>query len=182
MTSKLPCTNYYPSGDGDDLTIPDMLSLLLTGKPILRAGPGAAVEEPTVLYRIEMPNGHGPYNSGLPNQEQIYEKICGGGPGWDCAKLAGPEFNNEQMGLTEDDFRTAHGDCFYACESLDAIGSWFPTPARVYLKTLGAIVVAYEVPAGAPVAAVGHGEVLFSKAVSKLHARLDAETFEEIVP
>jgi len=139
----------------------DIFSMLLYGYVPKKAGRGQPVEKPVRVYRIELPNGNGPFNSDLPNAHEIYEEISKPEPGFDCSHLA--RLNHEQMGVTEEEFQEAHGPAAYACEDLKALRKWFPDPARDYLAQYGARVVVYEVPAGAHLAKIGHGEVLIAR-------------------
>jgi hypothetical protein len=156
-----------------------------------QADTGQPVAHPTLVYRVEMPNGRGPYNSGLDGDDHtIYDRICGAsndGPlynergerQWDCASLA--RENNEQMGITEAAFKEAHGHAAYACDSLQAIASWFPTGAREYLRdNWDARLLVYEVPVGGYLATVGNGEVLFSRPAARVVDTLDLVTMTSV--
>lgn len=127
-------------------------------------GTGEVTTEPMTLYRVEMPNGHGPYNSELPNAEEIYLRLCLPQPvGWDCARFAREA--HEQMGVTDLAFFKAHGNATYACVSEAAIQAWFPEPARRFMAGLGAKLVEYDLPAGSHVLRTpAHGEIVFVKA------------------
>lgn len=123
---------------------------------------GTKTDAAMLVYRVEMPNGRGPYNSGLGAPDEIYDVICATKRGYDCARNA--SLNGEQMGVTEQAFFEARGDAEYACESIEAIRDWFPTPARRYLaKRWNARLHIYEVPCGGYVLKPGRGEVIFSR-------------------
>lgn len=112
-------------------------------------GTGTPATAPTRLFRVEMPTGNGPFNSGLPNAEEIYLRLCLPRPvGWDCARIARED--REQMGVTDLAFFEAHGDATYACEAEADIFQWFPPEAIDYLHGLGAKLVEYVVPKGSP--------------------------------
>lgn len=130
------------------------------GRNVLIAGAGTPVPAPTPVYRIEMANGRGPYNSGLPNAEEIYWTLAATKPGFDCTRLA----EGEQCGFTEARFYQAHGDASYGCSSREALCQWFPKPARDYLAAQGAELVEYVLPKGAPLEPIHNGEVLFDRA------------------
>jgi hypothetical protein len=132
-----------------------------------RCGKGTPVKKPTTVFRIEMPNGRGPYNSGLPNEHEIYEMICGdNGPDLDCVRLAKKNF--EKCGITDRAFKDAHGrGTAYGCDSMKSLHEWFPIKAREYLHGFGARVIEYQLPVGAPLAKVGHGEIIFDRLHSK---------------
>lgn len=134
-------------------------------EPIKRAGRGHKLAKPTRVYRVEFPNGAGPYNSRRPDGEDIYDTICAPAEGFNCARNAG--LNREQMGVTERDFADAHGDAAYACDGLESLHDWFPDKARAYLAGLGCHGAVYEVPAGGHLATIGRGEVLFSRDEAK---------------
>ena len=148
----------------DGLTPMELIRLVtrvLSGH-INEAGSGKPVTEVTTVFRVEMPNGRGPYNSDLPNGHEIYEKIANlKDPGYNCVRLAAA--NNEQMGVTEQKFLNTHGNADYGCDSLAAIRDWFPDKARKFLAKHDAKLVEYKVPVGGFVEVVGHGEVLFDK-------------------
>lgn len=143
--------NELPFG----LSIADLIGFTHPG--LRAAGAGKPVSKPTRVYRVEMPGGGGPFNY----SSHVYDVICSGKPGFNCDHLAA--LNHEQMDLTSAAFRAAHGHAEYACDSLASLGNWFPRPARVYLKRLGAKIAVYEVQVGDSIAVVGQGEVIFSK-------------------
>jgi hypothetical protein len=150
------------------MSVADMLSFI---HPDLQCGDkGHRVSKPTRVYRVEMPNGIGPFNY----SKEVYAVICSGKPGFNCDHLA--DVNHEQMDVTSAAFRQAHGHAEYACDSIASLNRWFPLPARRYLKTLGAKIAVYEVPKGGFLAVVGSGEVIFSKCDSKPVDLLDVET------
>lgn len=162
---------------------PLMSLLKLILMPPFNAGVGSPVDEDTIVYRIEMPNGRGPYNSKI--DDEIYHRLCNpvgineqGQECWDCISLAAK--NNEQCGITDQDFEEAHGSAVYACDSLQAIENWFPKGAREYLSGFGAKIVVFKIPKGQPIAVVGHGEIIMSKITAIEVDRLDVVTFETI--
>lgn len=129
-------------------------------------GIGKPVSKAVTVYRVEMPNGNGPYNSGLPNARAIYEKLCAPNPGYDCAFLA--NVNREICGASDQSFYLRHGDASYCCDSLASLYRWFPLPARKYLKEQGAKIRVYEIPVGEYLAKCGNGECLFNKTTANL--------------
>src|SRR4051812_41770415 len=114
--------------------VDDLIEQLFGGPPPFRDyGPGRPVHEPTEVFRVELPNGRGPFNSGLPNAHEIYDRI-------------GTEHlerdNGGQCGLSDHEFAEAHdGEAEYGCDSLESLALWFPKGCRAYLKRLGARVV-----------------------------------------
>jgi hypothetical protein len=138
---------------------------------------GKPVTKPTIVYRVEFPDGHGPYNSHKADARKIYEVLCGTGPmhpGFNCAQLA--RVNHEQCGITENAFQHAHGEADYGCLTLKAIGNWFCEDARKYLHGLGVKLNEYEVPKGGYLARLGSGEVLFARSKAKHVRELDLVT------
>lgn len=131
---------------------------------------GSPVASATAVYRIEMPDGCGPWCGGPNSNRDWDEKL----EDWGCADLA--EKNGEQMGETEQAFRAAHGHAAYGCDSLDALKKWFPAPARKFLATKGATVKHYEIAAGDYIERVGNGEVVFNWTTAKIVATLDLAT------
>lgn len=144
------------ANDFDDF-MRDFASML--GMAYRDYGPGESVAARTKVYRVEMPNGHGPFNSGLRNAEAIYQHICSGEPGFTCDRLE--RANGAQMGLSDHAFEEANGECEYGCETVRDVCLWFPRGSREYLDGLGARCVVYEVQPGDRIARCGNGEVLF---------------------
>jgi hypothetical protein len=144
-----------------------ILADLLDDRPFAAANdPGKPVEQPTTVYRVEMPNGNGPYNSGLPNARDIYKAIANPfHPEMDCVRLANQ--NHENINQTGSQFRAEHGHADYGCDSLDAVKAWFPIKAREFLAGLGGSVVEYELAVGDPLLGVGNGEVIFNRHTAK---------------
>lgn len=144
---------------------------------------GKPCTHPVKVYRVEMPNGRGPYNSGLGHGSEIYTRLASnrrthGQTCWDCTHLAGE--NHEQMGITERAFRNAHGHASYGCDTLDALKNWFPEGARQYLRDeWSATVIEYEVQKGDYLLTVGNGEVIFNRTTAKEITRLDPVTLEK---
>lgn len=120
---------------------------------------GTPVTQITKVYRVEMPNGNGPYNSGLPNSEEIYWTITRFG----CCRLA----EHEQFNHTSGAFFEAHGDASYGCETLRAIHNWFPEPARRYLTQYDCKIIVYELDIGQPLLKLEHGEVVFNRKAAR---------------
>lgn len=140
---------------------------------------------PVTVYRVEMPNGNGPYNSDLPAAEEIYARLCFGERGtrllgatcWNCADLA--VANNETMDNAAADFHHRFGHANFACDSLDAIKAWFPEGARRYLRDeWGARLIVYTVPAGQHLRTLANGEVVFSKPDATRTGTLDLVTLK----
>jgi hypothetical protein len=141
-------------------------------------GAGHPVSKPVRVFRLEMANGNGPYNSGLPNSHEIYEKICDCDPGFFCVRNA--ILNREQCGVTDRAFHEAHGHSNYACDSLESLKDWFPDKAREYLAQFGAKIVEYEIPVGEYMEKVGCGEVIFNRHKCRKLRELDAVQPEEL--
>lgn len=130
--------------------------------PPLNAGIGQPVTAPTTVFRVEFPNGNGPYNSGLPNAHEIYEALADyEAPEMNCVWLAAK--NHENMNVTGHAFREAHGHADYGCDSVEALNRWFPIKARKYLAEQGAGLIEYEIPVGGFLAKTGLGEVIFDR-------------------
>lgn len=153
-----------------------LLMMLATG--IAPAGEGEPVEQPTRVFRVEMPNGYGPYNSGLDGDTgEIYRVICSKKPGYGCANMA--RLNHEQMGITEDEFLQAHGKAHYGCDSIKSVENWFGNKAREYLRDeWGAKLIEYEIPEGEYLLTVGHGEIIFNRDTSKRVCEYDLVSFQ----
>ena len=126
---------------------------------------------PVTVYRVEMPNGKGPYNSemGPMGGKYIYARLCMGAlgtralgePCWDCSRLA--RENDETMDEVAADFHARFGHANFGCDSLGAIRAWFPDAPRRYLRDdWGARLIEYQVPAGQHLRTLANGEVVFS--------------------
>lgn len=139
-------------------------------------GTGNPVKSPTTVYRVEMPNGNGPYNSGLPNSMEIYRFLCNYDQPFNCAYLA--NLNREACGVSDHRFYKAHGDASYCCDSMDSIYRWFPLAARKYLAKYGAKIVQYRIPTGEPLAICGNGECVFNKKTAKRICELPITTVQ----
>jgi hypothetical protein len=125
-------------------------------------GPGKPVKEPVKVFRIEMPNGNGPYNSGLPNAKEIYERLCLPEPyGFFCVRNA--IMNCEDMNTSANAFRSTHGHAHYGCDSIKSLHDWFPEGAREYLADYDARTVEYEIPVGEYMLEMGSGEIVFNR-------------------
>lgn len=161
--------------DSPEQLINEMLHVL--ADPTLAYGnEGTPVPSPTSVYRVEMPSGRGPFNDDetaakVPNLYGKLAKMC-------CSVLADKNHNHEQMGITEACFRRAHHHAAYGCASLADVTNWFPPTARTYLASLGAKIIHYQLPTGAPLYTVGQGEVIFSKADASVVETLNIETLE----
>lgn len=153
-----------------EAAIMDMLGRAIMESICQKGNTGKLAGKPTPIFRVEMPTGRGPFNSGLPEQKEIYEKLAGD---FDCVKLADPDHNCELMGITEKAFKDKHGHAAYGCDSLKAVNDWFSLKARKYLAKFGAKIVEYEVPATGYIAPTGHGEVIFNRAECKRVRELD---------
>lgn len=138
---------------------------------------GRPVPKDTTIYRIEMPNGEGPYNSGLPNAKEIYETICSPEPGYFCVKNA--ILNRERCGITEREFYEAHGDAAYGCDSIECLKDWFPDKAREYLAKQGAKVVEYKLPKGTYMLTLPRGERVFARPSAKRVGVMDVISFRK---
>jgi hypothetical protein len=147
--------------------------MMCEGAGRIQADAGHSVAKPTNVYRIEMPNGYGPYNGCGDTQEEnlkAYHELDRDG----CVRLA--KLNHEQMDYTDEPFREAHGPCLYACDSLASLFDWFPLKARTFLNRYSARIVVYQVPAGGHIASVGHGEVIIAKREARKVQTLDILT------
>lgn len=146
----------------------DPLTYMLFGLERFRQGEtGVPLAEPLIAYRVEMPDGRGPFNSASTCRRMNHEVFMTlvqqneGWPGW--IFVTEPKAKCEKMGVTEDAFREAHGHAYYGCNSVKSINTWFPRPAREYLCPLGAKIVAYHLPAGSPVIELDvAGEIIFN--------------------
>lgn len=136
---------------------------------------GTPLPAPTRVFRIEFPNGCGPFNSCGINPANraaydralaLYDQLCA--PGY-CFKML--KNYRGKMGITEEPFRAAHGEAAYGCRNLSSVREWFPLPARKLLANHGARLLAFNLPAGAPLLDTNNcGEVVF--------ARSSATTYE----
>lgn len=141
---------------------------------------GAPVKKPVRVFRLEMPNGNGPYNSGLPDERDIYLKLCLPDEcgGFDCARLA--RECGEQMGITEKEFLDAHGHANYGCLKVEDIYAWFSDNARRYLSKYDAKIVEYEIPVGGHLLKVHDKEVIFNRHECRKVAEYDIMKGEKI--
>lgn len=145
-------------------------------QPSVDFGTGRKVTKAKRIFRIEMPNGHGPYNSELPNAHEIYETICKPVRGYDCSKYA--RLTNEQCGVSDEAFARKHGMAAYACDSMESLKLWFGDKARAYLATFGAKVIEYEIPAGQYIAKASNGEIIFNRNTSNRIKEYDLVSLE----
>lgn len=123
---------------------------------------GDTVSEPTTVFRVEMPNGKGPYNSGLDNgTHEIYDFLDANGA------VEPARRNNESMSMTGRAFHRAFGKAHYGLDSTAAVQHWFNWKVRHYLRDYGAELVEYEVQPGQNILPVGEGEVIFNKHLAK---------------
>jgi hypothetical protein len=137
---------------------------------------GEPVKEPVMVYRLEMENGHGPYNSGLPNAREIYMQLSQPVPGFNCVKNA--ILNRENINTSFVEFYQTHGHVNFACDSLEAVTHWFPDKARKYLKQYGGRIVEYQIPVGGYLLKVGQGEVVFNRHESNRGREFDVVTLK----
>lgn len=145
-----------------DRLVEAMFAALVTGR---RFGePGEPVIEATSVYRVEMADGRGPFNTHRDDRPQIYEYLTRPEPGWPGWLLTKPIFRQEQMGVTEAMFYELHGGAAYGCDSLASLNTWFPRPAREYLAGLGGKIIEYRVPKGQPLLSLHElaGECVFN--------------------
>ena len=148
-----------------------ILELLSRPPAACRWNTGEVLDAPRGVFRVEMPNGKGPFNA-FPDDraagDKIYEVLARYGADRRAVE------NNERMGLTGTGFFREHGGAHYGFASLAAVADWFVEDARRYLRDRwGASLVEYEVPAGESVLEVGHGEVIFNKSRAKRVAEHD---------
>jgi len=158
----------------------NLLLRLLTGD-IREGETGEPVKEPTHVYRIEMPTGYGPFNSGLPNSHEIYEDLTRDEPGWPGYLLRNcPSMKREQMGVTEQAFREAHGHAAYGCIDLKSMNTWFPRPAREYLQPLGAKIICYCLQPGDYLLCLteSEGEIVFNPKSATIVETIDVLELE----
>jgi hypothetical protein len=139
---------------------------------------GHPVIEPTRVFRVEMPNGHGPFDCSTMEGMEVAYTICSTEPGFDCC--ANAALNHEHMDITDYAFHKAHDHADYACESIDGVKSWFHMPAREFLAKHGAKIVEYEIPVGGSIAVIGHDEVIFNRFEATPVARYDIVKGEKI--
>lgn len=155
----------------------DLLAALTLPAPTRVGDTGQPVATPTDVFRIEMPTGRGPFNSGLPEARTIYDTLVQPTEGWPGRLLLSPDFQGEQMGITEAAFKRAHGHACYGCSSLASVNTWFPAPARAYLEPFGAKIIQYQLPVGAFLLKLdAAGEVVFAKPAAKRIAALPITT------
>lgn len=146
----------------------DPLTRMLFNLDRLRQGEtGEPLKEPLIAYRMEMPDGRGPFNSKVTGREgnrEIFMTLVQqneGWPGW--IFVTEPKAKCERMGVTENAFYKAHGNAAYGCNSIQSINTWFPRPSRELLCPLGAKIVAYHLPVGSPVIELDvAGEIIFN--------------------
>jgi hypothetical protein len=157
------------TGDEDMAAEATLAAMTEAGRTIRHGEIGEPVPQPTDVYRVELgPNGYGPFNSGLPEQKEIYDTLVRPEPGWPGYLLQDPSFLNERMGVTERAFKKTHGDAWYGCACLASVNTWFPAPSRSYLASLGAKIVHYQLPAGSYLLRMDSaGEVIFAKTQAK---------------
>jgi hypothetical protein len=166
--------NFTPvEADGDNFPeLLDLLSMLLAhdDRDIRKGEKGEPLSAPTTVYRIEMPDGSGPFNwASCPSESlrrAIYDTLTRPLPGWPGEMLRTNEaMHHEQMGVTETAFKEAYGHAAYACRDLASLATWFPRPSREYIATFGGKVVAYHLPEGAPILPLydSEGELVFSR-------------------
>jgi hypothetical protein len=164
----------FDDDDFADMDAGSLMAMMVTG--IEPLGKGSPVKEPTFVYRVEMPNGNGPFNSHMGDSHKIYDAICNPDKGWDCSRLA----KGEQMGVTEFEFRKAHGHADYGCASLEALQNWFPKPAREYLNKYSAHCVVYRLEKGQHLLPTQNGEVIFDKHSATRVGVLDIITLTQV--
>lgn len=165
---------FYDNG----LDFTDLLRALVieSDDRIARSNKGEQVTVPTSVYRVEMASGRGPFNDEATEAKhrEVYDNLARM-----CATvMADPDHNHEQMGVTEQGFKKAHGHAAYGVDSMTSLNLWFPRPAREYIKSLGGKIVHYEIPVGGYIFRVGQGEVIFSKPASRRVAEFDIVTEE----
>lgn len=139
---------------------------------------GEPVAHPTSVYRVEMEDGRGPFNTERDDRPEIFHTLVQPNEGWPGRLLKIPKFKTERMGVTEAMFYAVHGGAAYACESLAAINTWFPLPSRQYLATLGgAKIVQYCIPKGQPILKLDlAGECVFNPVTAHRVATLPIDT------
>lgn len=162
---------------GSPMTFDDQLEMMLFGMPVSRYRQGEIgepVSAPTRVYRVELPNGNGPFNTGLPEHRIIYDDLVKNEKGWPGWLLYNcPAMRREQMGITERAFKETHGAAFYGCRDLRSVATWFPPPSRQYLAKYSAEILCYELPAGSYLLQLdSEGEVVFNKFEAKVVERL----------
>jgi hypothetical protein len=137
------------------------------GQPVRHGEVGEPLPAPADVYRVEMPDGRGPFIS-RGQRKVIYEELTKPVEGWPGYLLLDPRFQREQAGITEKAFNDAHGAARYGCACLASVNTWFPPPSRSYLASLGAKIVHYQLPAGSYLLDLdAAGEVIFSVAQAK---------------
>jgi len=160
--------------DNDDVSVLEQLISEMFS-PVLGEGDiGQPVTRATSVFRIEMPNGHGPFNSGLGNEMEIYETLAN----LHCADFA--RDTNEQCGRTEAAFHEAHGDAEYACKSMYWLKKWFNPASRQYLVQYNAVLKEYSVLPGDCILEIANGEVVFSRKDAQLIATYELTSLEKV--
>lgn len=162
----------YRNLNPDAIALQAILASIRAGHPIRYGETGHPVNQPTDVFRIELPNGNGPFNTDLPNNRSHYDHLTQPNPGWPGYILTvNRDAFHEQMGITEAEFGRVHGDACYGCDSLAAVNSWFPPPARDYLSSYGAKIIRYQLAPGDYILPMDiAGEVIFNRQAA---ARLD---------
>lgn len=124
---------------------------------------GTPVPEPTRVYRVELPDGRGPFNSQWVDNSKIFRFYEGKGIG----------DRGEQMGVTERAFDEAHGDAAYGVADLEAARHWFPEPAREVISENEGYLWEFEIPKGGYIMRLAQGEVVFSRKEARRIRKLD---------
>lgn len=126
---------------------------------------GDPVTTPVDVFRIEMPDGHGPFNSTIwPDRIRAYEYLTRDEAGWPGHMMSiDPAVGREAMGISDAKFSWKHGHIAYGCDSLEHLLTWFPPPSREYLAKHGGKIVRYTVPVGQQVLRMSAGQICFVK-------------------
>lgn len=170
MDEVAACRKFYAS-HGADMAVLDtcafksdamQLAIRAMGQIPRDFGLGEPVKEPTKVYRVEMADGTGPYNSAVG----IGVTISAPFEGFDCNRPAVE--NNEKMGVSDRRFHREFGHANYGCESLADIDYWFGDKARQYIAAHGGRIAVYEVQVGQHLVKAGLGEVVFNRYSAKL--------------
>lgn len=125
---------------------------------------GEALSAPRSVFRVEMPNGKGPFNPG----ESFRRKHGFYGTEWydylhDQGADKPADKSGSRMGLTGAAFYVANGAAHYGFDNPQGVKHWFNLKAREFLAKYGGKIVEYQVQPGERVLETGEHEVIFNK-------------------
>lgn len=125
---------------------------------------GELLAAPRSVFRVEMPNGKGPFNPGRSFKAKYgfygnewYDFLHDQG----ADKPAGR--SGSRMGVTGAKFYAMNGAAHYGFDNPAGAQHWFNRPARKFLHRYGGALIEYEVQPGERVLETGEHEVIFNK-------------------